>query len=73
MMEASLQTCVNCGKLSAFETKRDERFGRGERAVLIEDVQLMECRDCGIVYLAPETSRMIDEICAHPERQRGDR
>jgi hypothetical protein len=28
---------------------------------------MVKCLSCGIVYLEPEVSRMIDDICAHPE------
>jgi len=65
MTETNLQTCINCGKLSASDIRRNEWFGRGQKAVLIEDVPMVECYNCGIVYLTPETSRMIDEVCTH--------
>lgn len=29
---------------------------------------MIKCLNCGIVYLEPEVSRKIDEICANPER-----
>ena len=61
------QICINCGKQAAHQIRRDELFGKGERAVIIENIPMMKCLNCGIVYLEPEVSRMIDEICAHPE------
>ena len=62
------QICVNCGQNAAFLKLRDEIFGRGINAVIIENIPMIECRHCGITYLSPKTSQMIDEICAHPEK-----
>ncbi len=61
-------TCVNCGRRSAYVTRRDEIFGRGKKAVIIEDLPVIICRNCGLTYLEPQVSRTIDEICAHPEQ-----
>lgn len=60
--------CINCGKASAVNIRRDEMFGSGKESVIIENIPMMKCFSCGMVYLEPEVSRMIDEICAHPER-----
>lgn len=61
------QVCVNCGKPAAYEIRRDELFGSGEKAVIIENIPMIKCLNCGLIYLEPEVSRRIDEICAHPE------
>lgn len=61
------QVCVNCGKQAAHEIRRDELFGSGADAVIIENIPTIKCSNCGIVYLEPSVSRKIDEICAHPE------
>ena len=61
------RVCVNCGKISALEIRRDELFGHGADAVIIEDIPMMLCQSCGLTYLEPQVSRKIDEICAHPE------
>lgn len=60
--------CMNCGNATVSEIRRDELFGSGAQAVIIENIPMMKCRHCGMVYLEPKVSRMIDEICAHPER-----
>jgi len=62
------QLCVNCGKPAAYEIRRDELFGSGEKAVIIENIPMIKCRNCGLIYLEPQVSRRIDEICAHPEQ-----
>jgi YgiT-type zinc finger domain-containing protein len=60
--------CVNCGQRTAYVARRDEIFGRGPDAVIIENIPFIECRSCGINYFTPETSHAIDEICAHPKK-----
>lgn len=60
--------CTNCGNATVVEIRRDELFGSGAKAVIIENIPMMKCQRCGMVYLEPKVSRMIDEICAHPER-----
>lgn len=62
------QVCVNCGRQAAYEFRRDELFGSGVEAVIIENIPMIKCLNCGIVYLEPDVSRRIDEICAHPEQ-----
>lgn len=60
--------CVNCGHYAAYITRRSGIFGRGSKAIIIEEIPTIVCRKCGLSYLAPEVSRRIDEIRAHPEK-----
>lgn len=60
--------CINCGKPSAVSIRRDELFGTGTDAVIIENIPMVMCLSCGMIYLEPEVSQRIDEICAQPER-----
>ena len=60
--------CINCGKRAALEIRRDEMFGTGPDSVIIENIPMMKCLSCGMVYLQPEVSQRIDLICAQPER-----
>ena len=64
----SSDVCINCGNPTVIEIRRDELFGNGANAVIIENIPMMKCHHCGMVYLEPKVSRMIDEIGAHPER-----
>ena len=64
----SYQVCRNCGARAARQVKRDELYGRGKQAVIIEDVPMIQCDQCGMTYLEPEVITTIDEICAHPEK-----
>lgn len=65
--KTNAHVCVNCGEQTAYEIRRDELFGSGEDAVIVENIPMIKCHNCGIVYLEPDVSRKIDEICAHPE------
>ncbi len=67
-IETAMRVCVNCGQPKAEEVRRDEMFGSGANAVIIENVPTIKCRNCGTVYLEPKVSQKIDEICAQPER-----
>ncbi len=60
--------CSNCGAQAAREIRRDELYGQGSQAVIIENVPMIHCFDCGMTYLEPTVIRAIDEICAHPEQ-----
>jgi len=47
---------------------KDKLFGKGERAVVIENLPVRQCGNCGESYYDPAISQMIDETLAHPER-----
>lgn len=40
--------CRNCGAKAARRIRRDEIYGRGARAVIIEDVPQVQCDNCGM-------------------------
>jgi YgiT-type zinc finger domain-containing protein len=60
--------CIHCKFAAITEIRRDELFGNGVSAVIIENIPMIKCQHCGIVYLEPKVSRMIDKICANPEQ-----
>lgn len=62
------ETCRNCGTHAAHRIKRDEIYGRGKQAVIIEDVPMVQCDNCGMTYLEVPVIKTIDQICAHPEK-----
>ena len=64
----SYQICRNCGMSAARQVKRDEIYGRGKQAVIIEDVPMIQCDQCGMIYLEPQVITTIDDICVHPEK-----
>jgi YgiT-type zinc finger domain-containing protein len=64
----SLIVCRNCGQRAARQIRRDEIYGRGPQAIIIENVPMIRCDNCGLTYLEPDVIRRIDEICAHPDK-----
>ncbi len=68
MTSSMTNQCINCGKPAAVHIRRDELFGTGPEAVIIENIPMVKCLSCGLVYIEPEVSQRIDQICAQPER-----
>lgn len=67
--QQNLGLCAFCGHLSVKTVYKDKLFGKGENAIVIENLPLQQCGNCGESYYAPETSQLIDEILDHPEKQ----
>lgn len=63
------EPCAFCGTLGVTTSYKTKLFGKGEKAVVIEDVPVRYCDNCGESYYDPEVSQMIDDILAHPEKQ----
>ena len=60
--------CDVCGKGNARIRRIARAYGRGDDLLLIEDVPVISCLDCGESYLTAETLHQIDQI--KRERQR---
>jgi len=65
----NLELCAFCGQLGVKTVYKDKLFGKGEQAVVIENLPLNQCTVCGESYYEPETSQLIDQILGHPEKQ----
>jgi YgiT-type zinc finger domain-containing protein len=61
--------CAFCGLPQVKTVLKDKLFGKGEKAVVIENLPVRQCGNCGESYYDPEISQLIDEVLAHPERQ----
>ena len=64
------ETCAFCGAPNVKTVHKNKLFGKGEQAVVIEDVPLRQCGDCGESYYDPDVSQLIDSILTHPEKYR---
>ena len=62
-------TCSLCGKLTAREVRRTKIVGKGERRVIVENVPMFSCRNCGHDYFSVEVAKMLDQIRATPQKQ----
>ncbi|MBI1760343.1 MAG: YgiT-type zinc finger protein [Acidobacteria bacterium] len=65
-IEQVLEPCAVCGTPGVRTVYKDKLFGKGARAVIIENLPLRQCASCGESYYEPETSLLIDDILAHP-------
>ena len=66
--QQNLGLCAFCGHLAAKTVYKDKLFGKGINAIVIENLPLQQCGNCGETYYEPETSRLIDEVLGHPEK-----
>lgn len=67
--QANLGLCAFCGHHAVKTVYKDKLFGKGENAIVIENLPLQQCGHCGESYYEPETSQLLDEILGHPEKQ----
>ncbi len=63
-----LEPCAFCGTPGVKTVYKDKLFGKGVKAVIIENLPVRHCDTCGESYYDPAVSLRIDEILAHPER-----
>jgi YgiT-type zinc finger domain-containing protein len=61
-MKTEMVICVNCGKLAARVRKSSRCYGRGKDLLVIENVPVVSCRNCGESYMTAETARHIEGI-----------
>ena len=54
--------CDNCGKNRAFERKITHTYGKGKTLILIENIPVIDCPDCGEQVLTAETIKEIEKI-----------
>jgi len=61
-------TCSICGAQTARSVKRPQIVGKGANLVIVENVPMFSCRNCGHTYFTVEVARMLDQIRLHPNR-----
>lgn len=57
--------CSNCGKDSAYIHETTKAYGKGDRLVVIEDVPVERCHNCGVELLTLETMQRLDKLKAY--------
>ncbi len=62
-------TCSLCNKETAREVRRTKIVGKDERRVIVENVPMISCRNCGHDYFTIEVARMLDQIRLTPQTQ----
>jgi YgiT-type zinc finger domain-containing protein len=48
--------------------RRPQLVGKGEHLVMVNNVPMFSCRNCGHTYITAEVARMLDQIRLHPKR-----
>jgi YgiT-type zinc finger domain-containing protein len=66
--EKTEQRCSLCGQPTARIVRRPQLVGKGERLVMVNNVPMYSCRNCGHTYFTAEVARMLDQIRLHPEQ-----
>jgi YgiT-type zinc finger domain-containing protein len=61
-------TCSVCGAQTARIVRRPQLVGKGANLVIVENVPMYSCRNCGHTYLTIEVARMLDQFRLHPDR-----
>ncbi len=54
--------CAYCNKEGARIILQTQSIGKGEKLLVIEDVPVFHCNNCGESYLAAETLKQIEAI-----------
>lgn len=55
-------TCSLCGQPTAREVRRTKIVGKGEHQVIVENVPMISCRNCGHDYFSLAVAKMLDHI-----------
>ena len=58
-------TCSNCGQPTARIRRSSRAFGKGENLMVIENVPVISCRNCGMDFISAATLEQIEELRAH--------
>ena len=59
---AKLTVCDICGIKAARTVKRPQVLGRGAQMILVDNVPVIACRNCGESYMTSETIHRLDDI-----------
>lgn len=60
-------TCENCGRPNAYIRYNTRAYGKGDNLVVIEDVPVISCRDCGMDFLTAETLGQLERLRDNPD------
>ena len=58
--------CKICGKEGARLRHITDTIGKGDNLLVIENVPIISCRNCGESYYTAKTLREMEEIRRHP-------
>lgn len=61
-LQTELITCENCGFKAARVVKRPQVLGRGIKMILVDNVPVIACRNCGESYMTGKTIHSLDKM-----------
>ena len=65
--EVNLMKCDVCGKNRALIRRVGRTYGKGKNLLVIENIPVVCCPDCGESYMTAETIHEIERIKTHRE------
>ncbi len=65
--ETEAVVCSLCGQSKARAVKRPQIVGKGDAMVIVPNVPMISCSNCGHDYFSLAVARQLDQIRAKPE------
>lgn len=59
--------CSICGAQTARLVNRPQLIGKGQNLMIVENVPMYSCRNCGHTYFTVEVARMLDQFRLRPD------
>ena len=54
--------CANCGEPTAYISRSTRAFGEGDNLIIVENVPVVACHECGAEYLSILTFGQIEQL-----------
>jgi YgiT-type zinc finger domain-containing protein len=65
---SSSKVCDICGSPRARDRRISRTYGNGATLLVIENIPVVHCSNCGETYMDPDTVRAIERIKRHRKR-----
>lgn len=69
----NLILCDNCGVKAARVIKRPQVLGRGAKMIVVDNVPVIACKNCGENYMTSETMHKLDDIRIKQKKEKSER
>jgi YgiT-type zinc finger domain-containing protein len=72
--QTNLILCDNCGVKAACVIKRPQVLGRrGAKMIVVDNVPVIACKNCGENYMTSETMHKLDDIRIKQKKEKSER
>lgn len=65
VMKKTKERCIVCGKPGVHHRRLPKTYGKGATLLVVENVPVLVCPNCGESYLTAETLHEIERIKLH--------